>query len=99
MAKLVALYQHPVDASAFDTAYFGTHLPLIAKVPGLQKTVITRFGRTLSGEGFYMMAEMFFADSDSLKSGLRSPEMATAGANLNRFAEGLVSLLIGEEEP
>lgn len=99
MAKLVALYKHPIDPGAFDAAYFGTHLPLLAKVPGLQKTVITRFSRTLMGEGFYLMAEMFFPDSESLKSGLRSPEMAAAGENLNTFAEGLVSLIIGEEEP
>jgi uncharacterized protein (TIGR02118 family) len=97
-SKLIALYKQPADASAFDEAYFNTHLPLIAKVPGLQKTVITRFTRTLMGDGYYLMAEMYFSDTTALKNGMRSPEMAAAGENLNSFAEGLVTLAFGEEE-
>lgn len=96
--KLVALYKHPPDPTAFDEAYFKTHLPLLAKVPGLQKAVITRFARTLMGEDLYMMAEMYFSDGGALKAGLKSPEMALAGENLNSFAEGLVTLVYGEEE-
>jgi uncharacterized protein (TIGR02118 family) len=97
--KLIALYKQPADPAAFDQAYFNTHIPLIAKVPGLQKAIVTRFTRSLSGEPFYMMAEMYFADKDSLKAAMRSPEMAAAGENLNSFAEGLASMLYGEEEP
>jgi uncharacterized protein (TIGR02118 family) len=96
--KLIALYKHPPDLAAFDEAYFHTHLPLIAKVPGLQKTVITRVNRTLMGEGYYLMAEMYFASAEALKAGMKSPEMATAGENLNSFAGGLVTLMIGEEQ-
>jgi uncharacterized protein (TIGR02118 family) len=97
-SKLIAIYKQPADPAAFDQAYFYTHLPLIAKVPGLQKTVVTRFTRTLMGEGYYLMAEMFFADKDALKNAMRSSEMAAAGDNLNTFAEGLVSMAFGEEE-
>ncbi len=96
--KLTALYKRPQDLEAFEEAYFNTHLPLISKVPGLERTVITRFNRTIMGEGFYMMAEMYFSDADSLKAGMKSPEMAAAGENLNSFAEGLVTLMFGEEE-
>lgn len=98
MSKLIALYKQPADPSAFDQAYFNSHLPLIAKVPGLRKTTITRFTRTLQGEGYYMMADMVFDHKEALKAGMKSPEMAAAGANLNTFAEGLVTLLFGEEE-
>jgi uncharacterized protein (TIGR02118 family) len=96
--KLTAIYKQPADPHAFDEAYFNTHLPLIKKVPGLQRTVITRFSRTLMGEEVYMMADMYFTDSSALKVGLKSPEMAAAGENLNAFAAGLVTLLIGEEQ-
>jgi len=96
--KLIALYKQPPDPQAFDDAYFNTHLPLIQKVPGLQKTVVTRFSRTLMGEAYYLMAEMYFTDSSSLKAAMRSPEMAAAGDNLNTFAEGLVTMLFGEEQ-
>lgn len=95
--KLIALYKHPPDPAAFDDAYFKTHLPLIEKVPGIQKTVITRINRTIMGEGYYIMAEMYFADAEALKAGMRSPEMAAAGENLSSFASGLVTLMFGEE--
>lgn len=96
--KLVALYKQPPDPEAFDQAYFNAHLPLLNKVPGLQKTVLTRFTRTLMGEGLYMMAEMHFLDENALKGALRSPEMGAAGENLNSFAAGLVTLMFGQEE-
>lgn len=98
MSKLIALFKQPADPTAFDQAYFNTHLPLIAKVPGLNKTVVTRFTRTLQGEGFYLMAEMVFDDREALKTGMKSPEMAAAGANLNTFAAGLTTLMFVEEE-
>lgn len=98
MSKLIALFKQPADPTAFDQAYFNTHLPLIAKVPGLNKTVVTRFTRTLQGEGFYLMTEMVFDDREALKTGMKSPEMAAAGANLNTFAAGLTTLMFAEEE-
>ncbi len=96
--KLVALYKNPGDPEAFDGAYFNTHMPLIAKVPGLEKTVITRFTRTLMGESWYMMNEMYFNDANALKIAMKSPEMAAAGENLNSFAEGQVTLMYAEEQ-
>lgn len=96
--KLIAIYDPPPDPEAFDQRYFGSHLPLLQKVPGLQSTTVTRFNRRLMGRETYMMAEMVFEDAESLKRGVNSPEMAAAGENLNSFAEGLVTLLIGETE-
>lgn len=98
MSKLVALYKQPADAAAFDKAYFETHLPLIEKVPGLQSTQITRFTRNVMGDGYYLMAEMYFAEEGALKAAMKSPEMAAAGANLDSFAKGLYSLLFAAEE-
>ena len=40
--KLVVLYTHPDDPDAFDRHYLGTHMPLVAKVPGLQRTETAR---------------------------------------------------------
>lgn len=98
MSKLIALYKLPENPETFDQAYFKSHLPLIARLPGLQATTITRFTRTVMGDGYYLMAEMVFADKDSLKAAMKSPEMAAAGENLNSFAAGLVTLMFGEEE-
>ena len=96
--KLTALFKQPPDPQMFDETYFNTHLPLIKKVPGLERTVITRFTRTLMGDPIYLMAEMYFTDSSALKVAMKSPEMAAAGDNLNTFAAGLVTLLYGEEQ-
>jgi uncharacterized protein (TIGR02118 family) len=98
MTKLIALYKQPADVEDFENKYFQVHLPLISKVPGLLNTSITRFSRTYMGEGFYMMAEMDFADREALKNAMKSPEMAAAGENLNSFASGLVTLMLGEPE-
>jgi uncharacterized protein (TIGR02118 family) len=96
--KLVALYKQPTDPGMFDEAYFHTHLPLINKLPGLQRMVITRFTRTLMGEGYYLMAEMHFADGAALKAAMKSPEMAAAGENLDGFAKGMYTLMFASEE-
>lgn len=98
MSKLIALYKQPEDPAAFDRDYFDTHLPLIAKVPGLQDTRITHFTRTLVGDGYYLMAEMTFADEAALKAAMKSPEMATAGENLDGFAKGLYSLSFASDD-
>jgi uncharacterized protein (TIGR02118 family) len=95
--KLIALYKQPPDPEAFEAAYFGTHLPLLKKVPGLEATQIIRLTRTLMGDGFSMMAIMEFSSESTMKNAMRSPEMAAAGENLNSFAEGLVTLMYGVE--
>jgi uncharacterized protein (TIGR02118 family) len=97
MTKLIAIYKKPADPAAFDAAYFDTHAPLIKKLPALQALHVTKATRTLVGDEVYMVAQMHFADKDALKAALKSPEMAAAGANLDSFAKGLYTLLIGEE--
>ena len=94
--KLIALYSHPEDPEAFDEAYFNTHLPLLAEVPGLNRTSVIHFERSLMGGELYMMAEMEFDDSEALTAGLKSEAMIKAGDNLQTFAAGLVTLLVGQ---
>jgi uncharacterized protein (TIGR02118 family) len=95
--KLIILCKQPEEPAAFEHAYFETHIPLIRKVPGLQKLTISRVTRNLAGEGYYLMAELHFADQDNLRAAMISPEMAAAGDNLNTFAEGLVTMLFTDE--
>ncbi len=96
--KLVALYDRPEDPQAFEEAYFDTHIPLLEKVPGLQRTEILRFTNTVMGQGKYMMAVMHFEGQAALDEAMRSSEMRAAGENLNGFAKGLVSLMYAQEE-
>ncbi len=97
MEKMVVLYRRPDDVEAFERAY-AEHLKLVEKVPGLVKATVTRFTRTLEGEEFYLMAEMFFPDKDTLKTALRSPEMAAVGKDAHSFAAGLMTILLGTED-
>jgi uncharacterized protein (TIGR02118 family) len=96
--KLVALYRPPPDPQAFEDAYFNTYQPLIAKAPGLQRTVITRFGPALTGEPFYLMAEMYFTDASALRAALKSPELTAASELLTTFAAGLVTIMFADEQ-
>jgi len=96
MKKMVVLYKTPADPEAFMSYYQDNHLPLVAKIPGLVKSEVTRLDRTLIGDGYFLMAEMYFADADSFKAAMKSPENAATGADLANFADGLATVMIGE---
>ena len=79
--KLVVLYTQPADPAGFDRHYFDEHMPLVAAVPGLQRT---QTGRCLSavdgGEvTYYRITDLYFTDAESMNAGFASPEgMAVA---------------------
>ena len=99
MKTLIALYKTPADPDAFLAYYEATHLPLVQKIPGLLSAQVTRVDRTLMGEqGWFLIAEMCFADADSFRTAMKSPENAAVGADLANFAEGLVTVLTGSAE-
>jgi uncharacterized protein (TIGR02118 family) len=98
---LLALYKRPEggdDAlAAFWERYRTEHMPLIEKVPGLRGTKVWNVARRYAGDDIVATCEMYFDDSDSLRAAMRSDEMGAAGANLNEFADGLLTLLaLGE---
>jgi uncharacterized protein (TIGR02118 family) len=90
MIKYVALYRTPADAEGFDQKYFGSHKPLIDAVPGLLRQEIAKVKRTFV-PGFlgeaqpYLIAELYFESSDTMKAALKSPEWQAAGANLTEI--------------
>lgn len=97
MKKLIAIYRTPSDTDAFLIHYREKHLPLASKIPGLIRTEVTRIERTIMGEaGNFLLAEMYFADADSFRTAMKSPENVAAGADLANFAEGLVMIMTGE---
>ena len=87
MIKYVALYKQPADPAAFEKAYFEQHKPLIDKVPGLIRQEIGRVTRTfvpnfLEGSEPFLIAELYFASKDAMKTAFASPEWQVSGANL-----------------
>ena len=98
MHKLIALYRKPEDAAGFDRNYFETHLPLLDKVPGLRRVELNRVTGAPRGEpDFYLIAELYFDDKESLDRAIASPENMAAGKNLMGFARGLVTFVYAEE--
>ena len=78
-----ALYRTPEDPDAFDSNYFGTHVPIVAGTPGLLENKVHRVKRHMVGEPtYYLIAELVFADAESMKAAFKSPEWGASGANL-----------------
>lgn len=84
MHKLTVQYPTPPDPEAFETRYADEHVPIVRAIPGLERFTLSH-PRGLAGEAPYLVAEMWFADSDALKTALRSPEMAAAGEHAAGF--------------
>ena len=86
--KLVVLYTHPDDPDAFDRHYFATHMPLVDKIPGLQRAEAARLaGAPNSGEQiYYRITELYFADQGALEAALGSDEGKAAAADYQNIA-------------
>jgi uncharacterized protein (TIGR02118 family) len=95
--KLTVLYDVPADVAAFDAHYFGTHVPLAEKVPGVDRIEVTRFGPRPDGSPspYHLMAELYFADAEAMQAGLGSPEGKALGADVANFADTPSTHLVG----
>lgn len=100
MIKLTLLYGHPEDPREFERYYAETHLPLAARMPGVARLELTRFGPAMDGSapGYYRMAELYFSDEAQVGATLASPEGQAALADLPNFATGGVTTLKGTVE-
>ncbi len=100
-ATLLALYKRPEGGdealATFWQRYRDEHMPLIAKVPGLRGTKIWNVNRRYAGEDLVAVCSMEFDDNEALKAGMKSEEMAAAGANLAEIAPDLLTLVALEE--
>jgi len=86
--KLVVLYTQPDDPDAFDRHYVGTHLPLVDKIPGLQRAEAARFVAAAdSGEQtYYRVAELYFASQGALEAAFGSDEGKATAADYQNIA-------------
>jgi uncharacterized protein (TIGR02118 family) len=86
--KLVALYAQPDDTAAFDEHYAGTHVPLVDKMPGLQRWDYAKFVAAADGgdQTYYQIAELHFADQAALDAAFGSTQGKAAAADYQSFA-------------
>lgn len=84
MVTMTVLYKEPSDREAFDQHYFGTHVPLCQKMPGLVKAEISRF----SGKNapYYLMTTLYFNSKEERNAALNSAEGQATADDLPNFA-------------
>ena len=100
MAKAIALYNPPKDAGAFDRYYYGTHVPLAKKMPGLRSYAVND-GPIATPAGpapYHLVALLGFDSMAAMQAALGSPEGQAVVADLGNFASGGVSVLMFDEK-
>jgi uncharacterized protein (TIGR02118 family) len=97
MVKLTVLYGPPTDPEAFDAHYFGTHVALADKIPGLRRNEVSKLA-SLDGSPspFHLQAELYFDSVESLTAAMGTEEGQAASADVANFATGGVTMLSGE---
>jgi uncharacterized protein (TIGR02118 family) len=97
MLKLIALYKTPADIEQFDKHYFEVHMPMVAKIPGLIKSEVSKL-KALPGtvSDFYMITEMYYNDMDSFNVAMASPEGKATARDLVNFAKDNVEFYLGK---
>jgi uncharacterized protein (TIGR02118 family) len=86
--KLVVLYTHPDDPDAFDRHYFGTHIPLVNSIPGLQRAETGRFvaAGDAGEQTYYRVAELYFTDQAALDAAYGTDQGQATAANYQEIA-------------
>lgn len=97
MIKVTVLYGQPKDPETFEKYHKQTHLPLAAKMKGVERLELTRFVPGSDGviPTYYRMAELYFADEEQLNATFNSPEGSATVSDLSNFATGGVTILTG----
>lgn len=102
MAFVTVIYNTPKSASAFETYYWATHVPLVgakqAEV-GFVSAELTKFDATLDGKKptVYRQAVLWFTTMADLEKGIATPGFKEIGDDLAKFATGGLTALVGEE--
>ena len=94
---VTVLYNQPADPAAFEAYYAATHLPLVDRIGGIDRTVLIKGLPDPDGAkpAYYRMAHLFFANAQAMAASLGSPEGQTAVGDIANFADGGVTVLTG----
>lgn len=96
MAKVIALYKTPADATAFDAYYRSTHVPLAKTLPGLRGYQVSRgpIGTPAGEAPLHLVAVLEFDSMAAVQAALTSPEGVATAGDLANFAQAGVELLM-----
>ncbi len=94
MVKLIALYKSPPDKAEFDDHYNNIHAPLAKKMPGLRKLEVARTFGAPGGEAkFYLVAQLYFDNKESMFAALKSEAGQAAAKDVMGFAGELIHMM------
>ena len=98
MARLVVMYRTPKDAGAFDKYYFGVHVPIAKKIPGLRKYEVSRgpIATPAGPSGLHLTAILHFDNLGAIQAAFASPEGQRTAADVQNFATGGVEMVMFE---
>ena len=99
MPRLIALYNAPEDADAFDAHYRDVHTPIVSRYPNLRDLRLSK----VAGVGgrpapYYLMAEMTFDTFADLDGALGSEAGAESARDLRNFAAAGATLFVAPDE-
>ncbi|HXW44333.1 MAG TPA: EthD family reductase [Streptosporangiaceae bacterium] len=86
--KLVVLYTQPDDPAAFDAHYVNVHVPLVRKIPGLERFETGTFTAALDGgeSTYHRIAELYFRDQVAMDDAFGSPAGAATAEDYGKIA-------------
>ena len=100
MIQLTALFGQPQDPAAFDRYFREVHVPLTQKIPGLKGYTSTQPTSLNPQEQspYDRIANLYFENMEALQAAAQSSEGQASAGNLQNFATGGVTLVVGEVE-
>ncbi len=101
MASMIVLYTKPDDVAGFEAHYREAHLPLVAAVPDVTGTTVTRITGTPRGPApYYLATEIRFGASETLSAALRTEEMMAVSKDAMALCQRYgteATILLGED--
>jgi uncharacterized protein (TIGR02118 family) len=97
-AHVLVLYNEPKDPHAFEAYYFGTHIPLAKRLPGLRNYTVNR-GQLAAAQGkppYFLVAVLEFDSMGAVQEAFASAEGVATAQDVPNFASGGVTILMYE---
>lgn len=97
MYKLIILFQHPADLADFQRRWSEDFVPLVEKLPGIRRVVVSHIDGGPVGEApYHLLHEVHFDNKAALTAALASPAGVRAGQCLMGFAAPTATLMFAE---
>jgi len=98
MVRVTVLYDQPEDKAKFDRYFKETHVQKAIKAPGIERIESSTIKSAGDGSAspYYRITEVYFPTDSDFQAFLNSSEGKEALGDLDNFAKGRYTMLIGE---